>query len=218
MTFDEYQKLAIRTINPKLSVKERFDMLALGLRGESGEIAEAVKKGRYHSHPLDERRLSLEIGDVAWYIACLAETFGTTLSTFLTALRTHEVHSWGWLPENSNDVKHFQLCAENLLVPVEERDEKLEQLSEFTHGLCEDCGALASSAMFWRANRKVPVNSDETNSLCIEIGCVLLTCAHYAIVLERSLETILEENVAKLKARYPEGFTAEASLKRVDVR
>ena len=55
--------------------------LALGLIGESGEVAEHVKKHFRHGHSLDEVHLVEELGDVLWYVAVLAHMLGTDLNT-----------------------------------------------------------------------------------------------------------------------------------------
>lgn len=47
----------------------RLWVLALG--GEIGEVANLVKKWLGHTHPLDQEKLSDELGDCFWYVACL---------------------------------------------------------------------------------------------------------------------------------------------------
>ncbi|MHA2263576.1 MAG: nucleoside triphosphate pyrophosphohydrolase family protein [Candidatus Thorarchaeota archaeon] len=79
MNFYEYQELAERTVNKALKGKDRLSMTALGLTGESGEVADMIKKSLYHGHPLDRERLTKEIGDVLWYISVMAETLGIPL-------------------------------------------------------------------------------------------------------------------------------------------
>ncbi len=75
MTFDEYQKQALSTGRDKNAQDELFH-LVLGLVGESGEIAEKIKKlVRDHNSDLsklDTDDMSKELGDVLWYIAVLA--------------------------------------------------------------------------------------------------------------------------------------------------
>jgi len=57
---------------------------AIGLTGEAGEVAEAVKKHVFHGHELDRRKLVRELGDVVWYVNYLAfRCLGATLRDVL---------------------------------------------------------------------------------------------------------------------------------------
>ena len=79
MTLDQYQVLALRT-EPKRDVLDRLTNASLGISGESGEVADHIKKHIYHGHDLDTHFLAKEIGDVLWYLAVLSDTIGLTLS------------------------------------------------------------------------------------------------------------------------------------------
>ena len=79
MTINEYQKLAMTTLNKDLSKKEILINGVMGLCGESGEAIDLVKKWLAQGHELDEDKLIKEIGDVAWYIAEIATVLGVTL-------------------------------------------------------------------------------------------------------------------------------------------
>ena len=84
MTGNEYQVAALRTANGM--IYDRYDMImngALGLCGESGEVADIIKKATFQGHPLDEAHIAEELGDVAWYLAILAEAIGMELDTVL---------------------------------------------------------------------------------------------------------------------------------------
>lgn len=48
--------------------------VALGLIGETGEVADIVKKHLWHGKPLDREHFIEELGDVAWYAVASALT------------------------------------------------------------------------------------------------------------------------------------------------
>jgi NTP pyrophosphatase (non-canonical NTP hydrolase) len=80
MTLNTYRKAAVRTassMSDALSV--RLLNGALGLTGESGEVADIIKKWYFHNHDLDKQHLVEELGDVMWYIASMADALGVTL-------------------------------------------------------------------------------------------------------------------------------------------
>ena len=69
MDINEYQALAMRTVNPDLSKKDMLINSVMGLCGESGEAIDIVKKWFAHGHELDKEHLAKELGDIAWYLA-----------------------------------------------------------------------------------------------------------------------------------------------------
>ena len=69
MTPNEYQKLAMTTLNPKLSRQDVLLNGVMGLCGEAGEAIDLVKKHLHQGHLLDREKLIKELGDVAWYLA-----------------------------------------------------------------------------------------------------------------------------------------------------
>ncbi len=85
MTINEYQKLAMTTLNPALSEKEILLNGVMGLCGESGEAIDLVKKWMMQGHELDKAHLAKELGDVAWYLAETATAIGYDLETILQA-------------------------------------------------------------------------------------------------------------------------------------
>ena len=80
MQINDYQKLAMRTANPKC---KNLSNVGLGLAGEAGEAADLIKKHLHHEHELDKDHLAKELGDVAWYIALGCEVIGIDLETVL---------------------------------------------------------------------------------------------------------------------------------------
>ena len=85
MTINEYQKLAMTTLNPALSETEVLLNGVMGLCGESGEAIDLVKKWMMQGHELDKAHLAKELGDVAWYLAETATVIGYDLETILQA-------------------------------------------------------------------------------------------------------------------------------------
>ena len=82
MTLDGYQDAAMRTgAHPRGEASDKaLGWNALGIAGESGEVADLVKKVIGHKHPLDRHKLAMELGDVLWYVATIAKEFDLTLS------------------------------------------------------------------------------------------------------------------------------------------
>jgi NTP pyrophosphatase (non-canonical NTP hydrolase) len=69
MTGNEYQRLAMTTLNPDLTKKDVLINGVMGLCGESGEAIDIVKKHLHQGHELDKEKLLKELGDIAWYLA-----------------------------------------------------------------------------------------------------------------------------------------------------
>jgi NTP pyrophosphatase (non-canonical NTP hydrolase) len=83
MNINEYQNLAMRTSNAALSPDYRLLNGVLGLVGESGEIADLVKKHLMQGHDLDLEHIAKELGDVCWYIAETATAIGYDMETIM---------------------------------------------------------------------------------------------------------------------------------------
>ena len=81
MTINEYQKLAMTTLNPNLSQKDVLINGVMGLCGESGEAIDIVKKHLHQGHELDREKLIKELGDIAWYLAEACQALDTDLDT-----------------------------------------------------------------------------------------------------------------------------------------
>ena len=85
MTINEYQHLAMRTLNPQLDKKDVLLNGVMGLCGESGEAIDIVKKWLAQGHELDREHLARELGDIAWYLAETAYALDIPLEDILAA-------------------------------------------------------------------------------------------------------------------------------------
>jgi len=85
MQINEYQKLAMKTLNPELSQKDVLINSVMGLCGEAGEAIDIVKKWLAQGHTLDKAHLAKELGDIAWYLAEAATALDMSLEDILQA-------------------------------------------------------------------------------------------------------------------------------------
>ena len=85
MTVNEYQKLAMTTLNPALDRKDVLINGVMGLCGESGEAIDIVKKWLAQGHELDREKLAKELGDIAWYLAETATALDLDLEDIFAA-------------------------------------------------------------------------------------------------------------------------------------
>lgn len=85
MKINEYQKLAMLTLNKELDKKDILINSVMGLCGESGEAIDIVKKWLAQGHDLDKYHLAKELGDIAWYLAEAATALDLSLEDILQA-------------------------------------------------------------------------------------------------------------------------------------
>ncbi len=76
ITFEDYQREAMKTAIYPGKGKGNWVYPALGLAGETGEISEKLKKAIRDDEgkisPERQEALKKELGDVLWYVAALA--------------------------------------------------------------------------------------------------------------------------------------------------
>jgi NTP pyrophosphatase (non-canonical NTP hydrolase) len=83
MKANEYQEKALRTA----STSKPDDLVlngVLGLAGESGEVADHVKKALFQGHKMDYDHIADELGDILWYVAIMSKGIGCTLDEIMT--------------------------------------------------------------------------------------------------------------------------------------
>lgn len=73
----------MRTSSKKITIVEHIVNGALGLAGESGEVADIVKKAMFQGHAIDKEHIAKELGDVLWYVAETATAIGYDLETIM---------------------------------------------------------------------------------------------------------------------------------------
>lgn len=99
MTGGEYVEKAMRTNDGKSSLRlaksinRLFDtndievgdcvMACMGLSGEVGEFTDMMKKVIFHEATFEEEHAKKELGDILWYVACMAHAFGWDLDEIM---------------------------------------------------------------------------------------------------------------------------------------
>lgn len=103
LSINEYQSLAMRTNDGRctnrlfdltltyLGTEDRTDLPelgelingALGLPGEAGEVADAIKKYIFHGHEFNREEIIKELGDVCWYVVMLCHAINVPLEVVL---------------------------------------------------------------------------------------------------------------------------------------
>ena len=89
---NDYQEKALRTWNTIEEQEYRLSNVALGLAGEAGEVADAIKKAVYHGHGFSQgyitagnpkaipvKEVIKELGDILYYVSVGAHELGYTL-------------------------------------------------------------------------------------------------------------------------------------------
>lgn len=80
MTIEQYQNITWRSyFGRELPTKEQLINHALGLVGESGEVADQVKKEFFIGRYIDREETIEELGDVLWHLCCFASAKGVSM-------------------------------------------------------------------------------------------------------------------------------------------
>ena len=84
-SFDDFQRSALRTVNPALTPDERLLDAAAGMAEEAGEVLGLVRKRIFQQRETSIERFVEELGDVLWCLAVTADTLGTSLGAIADA-------------------------------------------------------------------------------------------------------------------------------------
>ena len=85
------------------------------------------------------------------------------------------------------------------------------QMNHALHGLAGEVGEIHS--MFQKVYQGHDISTEHLKK---EVGDLLWFVAEFCTSKGWNMDDVMQMNIDKLKARYPEGFTAEKSLNRKD--
>ena len=178
MNLNEYQKEAKRTLPSGQSTL----ILACGLCGEIAEASDYVIDAHIGNDYDHSKGMLVELGDVMWYTACMAWTFGAELQDVRDAIE-----------KDTSDL--------------------MRSNTGLTLQLAKHAGK-AADVIKKAVGHGHPLDRQQ---VIAHLG----ECIWYLGVLAArfgwNMADVLRTNVDKLRARYPDGFSTEASMARVDV-
>lgn len=80
MDLDDYQRAALRTINPALGTRDRLLDAGAGLAEEASEVLGLIRKRVLQERTVPDASLVEELGDALWCLAVTAHELGIPLS------------------------------------------------------------------------------------------------------------------------------------------
>ena len=184
MNLAEYQPLAARTAPMDVPVVVQQATFALGLVCEATEVLEVVDP----AFGTEDPDLVKELGDVLWYTAGICTLFGLDLATIAPAVNL------------SCDV-----LANSPKIRISDLDKQVRvRILVVKAGIVSDY------------MKKVLGHGHELDVPRLTKGIEEVTDALYKTCLVHgvTLSDVAHTNIEKLKARYPEGFSSEASINR----
>lgn len=195
MTLEEYLKSALRTWADRPAA-DRLRNAALGIAGEAGETVDIIKKYLYHGKSREETRAKLEgeLGDLFYYAVIYMHERGWSepAMSFYGVLRMFgkdATPSWGSIQSS-----------------IKRTEE--DGLFEMAVAISLSAGSLASTSV-----SHIKTVESGGRSIPLDVRLAQMTIAeilHYAILLgaefDLSANEIALANIAKLKARHPQGW------------
>lgn len=80
-----YEQFVTALIKERNDREKNLEHMVLGICGEAGEIADAVKKSSIYGKPLDRQNIVEELGDIEFYLAGLRQMLGITFKEVFEA-------------------------------------------------------------------------------------------------------------------------------------
>jgi len=103
MNQQDYMIEVLRTYVGSQTSIDKLTLSALGLAGESGEVADSIKKVLYQGHHLDIMHIVEELGDVLWYLTLACNAVECTLEDVMNVnvAKLRERYPDGFDPQRS---------------------------------------------------------------------------------------------------------------------
>lgn len=192
--FRSYQIATRRTVQTYLTKDERNYQNTIGLIGEVAEVVELLLT---NSPVYDAKNIVKELGDVLWYMSRLLDDFDL-------------------------DMEKVAKCTDTLsfgmsLIPSEIKFRDAVGLHQTMIGHAKQMVSLAgriSEHLKKHFFQKHDLDLYEVSYLCRKL---MYEMAMVAFWVHCTMEDVAERNIEKSRKRYPNGFTSENSIGRIDL-
>lgn len=187
-TFMEFQSAADRVADKSHELMIRQAIAVSGIVEESTEILGYMRKVVGHGHPFDRSKLIEEMGDLLWQIAETATSYGLHLARLAGDRTLDAFQEWvaDGAPSSGDIVDGVRLSAA--------------------------ASKLASRMADQLEGGPYLTGTDVEDWLRVILQRLCLIAKSHGV----RLSEIAGANEAKMRVRYPDGFTSEASQARVD--
>lgn len=197
-TFEQYRPLALRTEAPLPTTIARLDHAALGLITETGEVVTVAKRIVIYGKSLDDtnkddgktlrQNLFEEIGDVCWYLAIADDALQGSLF--------------------SHHFKKLVPLRRELVTPIQRLDRASLSLAAAT-------GRIASIVLQLQ-RFPTTLGTSEVRDLTGSMNSIAQNLVDLCDIAGLNLIDIMNDNIAKLRKRFPNAYSAEAAEARAD--
>ena len=190
MTFTEYQELARRTQQANITQERKLRYALCGLAAECRELEGVcvTEKVSKESNPKDRM---LESGDILWLLSELCDVCGWDLCDMV---------------RNANGVNVLAAYDDDFVGAC---------------GMALD-GATAICGIFQKEIQGHPIDIEDVKIhirfILLAIAVVNWETAEPRLNVLPTFSRVMEANIEKLKTRYPDGFSEEASLNREEYK
>ena len=225
ITVNWYQENALRTMNNF----NNQDLLKLnaytGIIGEYGEFFDYIKKLYTHNLDKSEKQKILELapkelGDLVWYLSTsLAVVYNYTLDeVYDYILNTNKYH----YQINSNLIEKASLDTDPICDQSRPKTSyKIDIINEVLNYQNQNIELDEQSVFHILLEFKKKLNKldyTQTREELIEaVATIFIEVATISkLFFNKNLSEILSDNIEKLRARYPEGFSKEVANLRID--
>lgn len=188
MELNEYQELAARTLNPLPTREDRLLHAALGAGSEVGEFAKAMMVC-YSKNDPEGHNVVEELGDVFWYLSAVCVEMGWRFEDLLM-----------------NSANYFHQLNKDFGI---DRFKSVQQRYTALAYYVGEIQTLVKSNAYYK-------KEIDAGAMSQAVAMSITSVSIMARFFNFNPEDVAKANIEKLNKRYPEKFTIEHAVARLD--